>query len=395
MKSDLHTRKLPFKTAILFALLLPAILFSCKGASEGDAADEEVISSSNEVTLSADQVKSAAIAFGKIEKHILSNDIHAKGKLVLPPQNIGSVCARMGGTIDVIKVNEGKRVRRGEELASLSSPEIVRLQQEYISGLSREELMEKEYQRQKTLNADKINSERKFQETESEYRDIQSRNRSLEIQMELLQIPISELKSGKIRRSSPIISPIDGVIEKIDVTLGQYVEPNSVLFQVVNKERLFVELMVFEKDVPYVMNGQRVSFELTNMGGEEYEAKVWNIAETVEESARTVRVLAEFKNSSPIVLPGMFVAAEIHTDEQSLDALPEEAVIAIDNANYIYCTTTPDNTKQFTFFKVPVKTGFKEMGYIQVEPLTAIPSEGRVVIKGTYFIRSEELKLLK
>jgi hypothetical protein len=44
------------------------------------------------------------------------------------------------------------------------------------------------------------------------------------------------------------------------------------------------------------------------------------------------------------------------------------------------------------FKRVPVKTGFREEGYIQVEPLTSIPPEARIVMKGAYFIRAEGLK---
>jgi cobalt-zinc-cadmium efflux system membrane fusion protein len=138
--------------------------------------------------------------------------------------------------------------------------------------------------------------------------------------------------------------------------------------------------------------GQRVSFALANLGNQEYEATVKSIGKTVEESARTIRVMAEFRNTSPVILPGMFVTAEIHTDEQNLDALPEEAIVSENDKPYLFYTTTNDGSTSYEFFRLPVKTGFREEGMVQVEVMAPLPAHARIVVKGTYFIQSESLK---
>ena len=345
------------------------------------------------VKLTADQVKVAGLAFGKIEKHLLSFDIHAKGKLMLPPQNDASVSAMTSGSIDRINVTEGAGVAKGDMLTTITSPAIVQLQQDFITAGTRLDLLKKEYDRQKLLNQEKISAEKKFQEIEAELKETDSRYESLKMQLELLNMRWEDVRQGRISKSAQIISPITGYVEEVMVNAGHYVTPGEPLFRIINRDRLYIELMVFEKDIPFIRTGQRVTFELANLGGEEYEARLLSIGQMVEENARTVKTIAELNNKSGFILPGMFVSAEIHTDEQNLDALPEEAVLIEDENNaWIYFTVSPEGSKEMEFKRVPVKTGFREEGYIQVEPLTSIPPEARIVMKGAYFIKAEGLK---
>lgn len=376
----------------LLTLVFPALFLSACTSGKEKATAVEPKMTNGKVILTKEQFQSAGIKLGMIEKHILSNDIHAKGKLILMPQGSAAICATFGGTVEKILVAEGVNVKENQGLATFTSPEIIVLQQQYISGLSQEKLLTADYERQKVLGQEKINSGRKLEEAEAALRDIQARNHSLKLQLELSNIDPANVAEGKMYKGTTVTTPISGSVEHIHLKLGEFVEPNDILFRIVNKNLLGVELMVFEKDIPYVNIGQRVSFALTNLGNQEYEATVKSIGKTVEESARTIRVMAEFRNTSPVILPGMFVTAEIHTDEQNLDALPEEAIVSENNQPFLFYTTTPDGSATFEFFRLPVKTGFREEGMVQVEVLAPLPAHARIVVKGTYFIHSESLK---
>ena len=372
---------------IVAVVLLP----SCKTSPEADNR-EAVAASDSGIILSASQVKNGAVTFGQIVKKQLSFDIMAKGKLSLPPGNSATISSMSGGVVEEILVQPGDHVSRGKVLARIASPDIIRIQQDYLSAENRYRLVESEYLRQKELVGDGITSEKKFLEAESSYNAVKIEREALRMHLELLNLPVSELQKGTILRSAPIVSQIDGDVDRIHVNLGRYIGQNDVLFTVVNKNRLNIDLMVFEKDVPFISQGQRVTFELANLGETVYEAHVINIGRTVEEDARTVRVLAEFVNNSPHILPGMFVAAEIHTAEQEVDALPEEAVVTDHDGSYCFYALSGETDREFRFFRLPLKTGFREDNYIQVEPLTMLPAGARIVNAGTYFVKAEGLK---
>lgn len=367
------------------------ILFSCSRSAE-NATEEPAAVASGTIVLTRQQVNSAGITFGRITPEMLSMDIHAKGKLILHPQNLAQVSSVVSGSIEEILVQEGSVVVKGAPLLSVISPEFIRLQQDFLEVRSNFRMKEQDYKRQELLVRDRIISEKKFQEITAEYEEIKARYASLKAQLNLLNISAETIRDGDLQRSVRILAPIGGSVEKIQVHLGRYIEPQVPLMILVDKSSLVVELMVFEKDIPYVSTGQRVTFKLANLSGEIYEAKVAAIGRTVEENARTVRVLAHFINKSPAILPGMFVAAEIHTSEQTVDALPEEAVITDEANPYIFITPDQDQSANFHFIRIPVQTGFREDGFIQVTPLKAIPAGMRIPVKGTFFIKAQGLK---
>ena len=45
----------------------------------------------------------------------------------------------------------------------------------------------------------------------------------------------------------PLRSPIEGYVQKVEIKTGQYVEPQTELFEIVNTEHVHADFMVFEK----------------------------------------------------------------------------------------------------------------------------------------------------
>lgn len=379
------------KRIVWFITVACLLSFSCRGPSEGEDNSDTTPADSG-TALSAAQIRNAGITFGLIEKKQLSFDIRAKGKLILAPGNLATIGTAVGGTIRDIRVRQGMPVRKGEVLASISSPEIIRMQQEYATAAGRCRLAESDFLRQKSLVKEGIASDRKFQEAEAAFREAQIIREALRVQLEQLNLPVSGIENGEVSPSAPIVSPINGVVDHVEVNLGRFAAPGDLLFTVVDKSRLSMELMVFEKDVAFIKTGQRVTFELANLSTREYEARVISIGRTVEENARTVRVLADFNNDSPDILPGMFVAAEIHTDEQDLNALPEEAILTGQDGSWCYYALQDGADSITRFYRLPLKTGFREDGYVEAEPLSPLPAGARIVMTGAYFIRAEGLK---
>lgn len=375
-----------------FVLAIVAVAFTACGSSQEELESAVAPAGDSAIILTAEQVKNGGITFGKIERKLLSFDIRAKGKITLPPGYLASVGCVTGGVIESVLVSPGSHVNKGTALASIASPEIIALQQDYASAANRLKQLEAEFKRQKELKREGITSEKVFLEAESAFNGVMIEKEALEAKLGMLHIEPGDILKGKIRRAAVVASPLDGYVEQVNAHLGQYAEPNSVLFQVVNTSRMNIELMVFEKDIRFIAAGQRVTFELSGMSGDTFEAQVSTIGQTVADDARTVRAIATLVSPPEALLPGMFVSAEIHTDEQELDALPEESVVADHDGSYCFYMLPSTSRQEMRFFRLPVSTGFKEDGFIQVTPLTPLPANAEIVTSGTYFIRAEALK---
>jgi len=104
-------------------------------------------------------------------------------------------------------------------------------------------------------------------------------------------------------------------------------------------------------------------------------------------------VIADFKNRDSNLFPGMFVAGTIHTGEQTVNAIPENAIIYEGNNNkYIFYTLSNDGDDPMIFKKLYLLTGLEEEGFVQVTPVEKLPEEARIVIDGGYYIKAEMLK---
>lgn len=382
------------KALKILSLPVLLVLLSCNSDQEMQV-KEANNKSDNGIKLTAEQVRRAGIETGKIEKVLLSHDVTARGQITVPPQNRATVSAVMPGIIRSIRVNPGQQVIKGDVLAVIAHPEFIRIQQEFLDNLSQLEYLQKDYERQKQLRENNINSAKELQVVEASYRKARVAVESGKAKLKLLNIDIGDLKEGKIQEEVSLLSPITGTVNRIFANIGMSVEPGINLFDILNTTDLILQVKVFEKDMNLLKPGQRITFLTSGNNRNESVAHVKYISAMVDDETRTIEVLAEIDNPNPAFIPGMFVSSKIHTSEQMLEALPEEAVIvAKDNENYGFYTTDDPGADEFTFYRFNVKTGFAEDGYVHITPLDKIPGQAEIVIKGVYYIKSEMMKSL-
>jgi len=377
---------------MLFNLGLLVLLFSCNQTeAPNEASDYTSANPDNSVILTQEQAALAGLEFGKIERKLLSGDVDARGKLLLPNDGKASISPVMGGVVTSIEVLPGQAVNKGQVLAYLTHPDYIGIQEQYLSAANTLEFLENDYNRQKRLYDENVSSEKKYLQAKTDYLGTTAKLNSLKLIIEQLGLDPAEIKKGNIYSRIPVRTPIDGMVNAIVINLGQNVAEGDELFEITCRKKLFVELDVFEKDVMKIKKGQRVTFKLSNVDDRNYEATIIAIGGAVQRDGRVVKVLAEFKNTSEFLFPGMFVASEIHTGEEVFDALPESAIMNFGTGNpYIYYTTSAPNSPKLSFLKTAVKTGFDEHGFVQVQLMQVLPEGAMIVTNGGYYVQSEE-----
>jgi cobalt-zinc-cadmium efflux system membrane fusion protein len=386
------------KRTILYTYLIVALawgLESCQQQPDVATAEPDTDENKGGITLAKEKIERAGIYFGKITPQLLSYDVSARGQVIIPPQNKASVSVMIGGVIRTINVVPGEPVRKGQVLATYSHPDFVSIQQNYLDRKTHFSLMKKEYDRQQKLIGQNIKSEKEFEAMEAEYNRSVSALNAAEAELELLNVDKEKLETGKIAANINIISPISGVVDKINANIGMFADIQHPLFELVNLSDLMLQVKVFEKDIPLVKKGQRITFSISGDDSEENEAFIDNVGSTVDPEGRVINVLATVKTRGLNLIPGMFVSSKIHTSEQMLEALPETAII-IDNDEDTYGFYTTDDVHgvSLTFHKFQVKTGFTEEGFVHVVPEEPLPKNAMIAMDGVYYLKSELLKNL-
>ncbi len=376
---------------IISALICSLFMFGC-GTKNGntDVKQAEVLPE-NTCELTAEQYKLAGIQLGGIEQKDLGNMIKLNGLINVPPQNFVSISATMGGYIKSTSLLQGSPVKKGQVLAIIENPEFIELQQNYLESKSQYEFAETEYNRQKELFAQSVASAKTFQQALSNYKGLKAKVNALEQKLALIGIEASALKEDKIMRALPLISPISGYVKAVNVNIGKYVEPTDVIFEIINNEKLTLELTMFEKDIDKIKEGQQITFESTGNAGKNYTATVYRVGKAINED-KTVKVYATVNDNDKALMSGMYVTAVVETGNSTVEALPNEAVVAFDDKSYIFISKGKRNEKDKVvddFMMVEVKVGKCAGGYTEVIlPAGFDKNLKNIVLKGAYALLS-------
>lgn len=380
----------------IIIFLAAALVFanSCKSNHDHEHASEQIEEkvSGDMVTLTKEQFAGIKVQLGTMEKKNLSSLVKASGVLDLPPQNKASISSLVGGIITKIHVIQGDHVKKGQVLAFLEHPDILRLQQDYLEAKNNYEFAEKEYHRQKELYDERIVSGKKFQSVEADYKSQRGLLSSLESQLVQVGLSPSSVAKGNIVKTISIKSPMDGYIHKIQVNTGSYVEPAKEIFMIVDNHHIHIDLQVFEKDISKVKQGQKVFFTLSNIPDVQYEAKIFAVGKAFETETRSVAVHADIQGNKNInLLPGMYVDGRIQVDNHLVNAVPDEAVISQGGFNYIFMVadSASENKDLYTFKKIPVQTGISDLGYTEITSLAKLNDSVQIVIKGAYYLQAQ------
>lgn len=358
------------------------------------------------VSLTAMQREAIGLELGTLQLKNLSGNVKATGELELPPEGKASISAIIGGNVYKINVIEGDRVQKGQTLALLENPDFVEMQVNLQAADSRLEYLEKDYQRQQNLYEQNVGSGKALQKAKADYLGAKSKVEGLKSKMKILGLNPQKIINGEVYRFIPVVSPINGFIEDVNINLGQYVAPQEMLFAVVDNSHIHADLMVFEEDVYKVKEGQTISFTVTNAPQQSYTGKIYAVGKTFEEDPKAVHVHAEIDGDAEALIPGMYIEGQINVDDMSVLALPEAAIVKEGEKSYIFVKTeaaehsdentehTEENEKHekeesWTFKMVPVATGNEEDGWVEVKLFEPLPDSVKVAYNGAYKLISE------
>jgi len=346
---------------------------------------------SNFVSLQQKQLDVMNVELGTVKKVNLGATLKVNGQLEVPPQSMASLSAIIGGRVESVSVIEGDYVKKGQVIARLNNPEFITMQREYLSARSNISFLEKDYQRKKELLKDGITSARAFQESEAAYLEGISILNTSKSTLQLIGIDVSSLDNSKIISSVPVISPIKGYIENVEINIGKFVSPQQEMFEIVDNEHLHLGLKVFEKDIDKVKVEQRMTFSLTTRPDKIYEAEIFNVGKVLEMKTRAVKVHAEIIDSREEFLAGMFVEARIVTDTKEVNALPNEAFIHQNGLDYVFIQKEA-HEGILEFEKIQVNKGMSDLGYSEVVFINDLPKDTIIITKGAYYVNSEMQK---
>ncbi len=260
----------------------------------------------------------------ELERTDIPFTIRTVGNLTYDDSQIAWVNTKYDGWIEKVYVNYvGEPVDKGQKLFEIYSPELVTTQKEYLQALEYADLMR---QSNYPEIADRAQSLLNSSRERLKYWDITDDQ-------------IKELEeSRELSRTLAVVSPGDGLVaEKMDQALeGMYVKAGMNLYKIVDLSNIWVEVEIFENQVPWLKIGQRARVELPYEPGRQYSGRVRYLYPFFNRKTRTMKVSIELPN------PGQKLRADMYANvifdvpsARDVLAVPEEAVIHSGTRNIV------------------------------------------------------------
>lgn len=369
---------------ILFAAAITSlILHGCN--SKNAEVDSEITDSSNAmfVTLSESQFNAIKISTGKIEPKKMNTTLEVNGILDVPPQNLVTVSAMLGGFVKSTGILQGMNINKGAIIARIENPEFINIQREYLENKNKLKYLEAEYKRQEELSKENVSSTKIFQQTSSDYNTALVANGALGEKLKMIGINPSTLTQNTITSTVDVRSPIHGYITVVNINVGSFVNPQDIICEIVDTDHLHAELTVFEKDITKVKVGQKVSFKIVNSDMEPRTAKVYLINHKISED-RTVRVHAHMDKDDPALIPNMYLKAFIDLTEKEVLAVPSDAIVQIEDETYVFAEKH-GSSKEHQYEGIKIQKGISDAGFTEITLPPSIEYKNlKVVFKGAY-----------
>lgn len=365
--------------SLLKFLACACLCISCntqEPANDGhDGHDHGTLTHSpDEVTLTAEQAKTAGIEFVLPELRTVSQQITVRGMLHVPPQNMVNITAPLGGIVKATPLLPGDHVSKGQTLVVLQDPEFIRLQQDYLTSKAKLDLALLELRRQEALSNENVNAHKNVEQARSDSDILRITVRSLAEQLALIGISTSKLSPETISSTVTIKAPFNGYVTQIYVNTGTALEPRGKILDLVDPSHLHAELQVFERDAASLHEGQSMQVQLT---GEQHTRSAHiHLVGTEVDADRTVVVHAHLDTNDKRLRPGTTLLATINLDPHEALTIPESAVFASDSTQWVFVQEKPG-----TYHKVQVATGSSSNGFVAVRG-SDISATTKVIVKG-------------
>jgi cobalt-zinc-cadmium efflux system membrane fusion protein len=359
---------------IISALFL---ITACGTKSPTEEVKADANTNQNSVSLTEAQFKSAGIVLGKLENKSIASVLRASGTIDVPPQNMVSVSMPMGGYLKSTRLLPGMQVRKGETIAIMEDQQYIQLQQEYLTIKSKLVFSKSELERQRELNQSKASSDKIFQQAQMDYSTLSIGLSSLAQKLRLININPNTINENNISRTVPLYSPISGVVSKVNVNIGRFVNPSDILFEIIDPSDIYLNLKIFEKDLAKLSKGQKLMAYTNNQPDKKYSCEISLITGDLSEE-RTAEVHCHFESFDKSLVPGMYMNAEIEIKSHETLAIPEEAIVSFEGLDYVFV-----KKGGMQFEMKAVETGVKENEYAEVINSAAF-ADKEIVTKGAY-----------
>jgi membrane fusion protein, copper/silver efflux system len=346
------------------------------------ATDTNPVPGLAEIDLPAGRIQLIGMRTAKVERAKLADSLRTVGVIAANERGLSEISVRFSGWVQQLMVSEtGQRVRRGEVLANVYSPEVLRAEQEFLTARGWD-----------TKSGAAGDSAAVAHHGDSSLVAGMQGGMAADARhrLELLGVAGPEIEAmasrGKVGDSVPIRSPSDGYVTARNVVPGAAIQAGAPLFEVADLSKVWFLADVFEQDAARLRLGQKAVLELAAYPGERFTGRVQFIYPMLSAATRSLRVRLEFANKTGPggvkLRPGMYGNAALELPSASGLVIPSEALVDTGEYQYVFVAKAEGHFEP-RLVQVGARAGEK------VQVASGVAEGETVVTTGNFLLDSE------
>ncbi len=378
MGTELLCRRAPL-------FVLTAIVSAAGCSSQGTGNSPAATVTASNVTLTA--VQRQHLQVDTVAPTSFRRSIDATGVVDFDNDQATSVLAPFSGPVARLVAALGEHVTKGQELATVSSPDFAAAFAAYRKAIATAATTRHLADQDKDLLGHQGVSEREEAQAQTDADNAES-DRAAALQA-LLALNVDPQTIKDIQENRPVArlegtirSPINGIVVEKLITPGQLVEAGTTpCFTVADTSRVWVQAQIFGADVAAVHIGDTAEVE-SDGAAAHLQGIVTNISALVDPDTRSVIARVSVPNTAQLLKKQMYVRVLIHSQNEERGVLiPVSAVLRDDeNLPFVYLEQSDGS-----FARRHVTLGYRD-GDRYAIPSGLTPGE-KVIVEGGIFVR--------
>jgi membrane fusion protein, heavy metal efflux system len=337
------------------------------------------------------EMDSAAVANVGLEvvpvSAVIDAVLRATGTIIYNQNQVSFVGPRAEGRVVGIETDLGRRVRVGDPLAVLESPELGEAEAGHEQARAEVELARENYEREVGLFEDGISSRKEMSEARADFRSKEGAFRAATARHRTLGATDHSDDSVSLAGMYTLSAPIAGTVVEREVVLGEIIGVEDDIFTIADLTKLWIVLDIYDRDLSRVRAGLHVEIRTAAFRDRTFEGTLTYVGQVVDPTTRTVKARVEISNPERILRPGMFATAVVHgLESDGALAVPDQSIQEVDGSTVVFVPAGPG---RFEIRDVTVGSALSD----DLATILSGLSEGeRVVSRGSFYLKSELLK---
>jgi membrane fusion protein, heavy metal efflux system len=382
----LHVKSLVGTRVFVLSTVLSAFVLTGCGKPSAPVAAEAAKPAGDPLQI---QVEPSMASRFKVADAAMSNIVpiqEVPGRIEANERQVTRIGASVTGRVTDLLVEVGDRIKAGQPLARVASPELTQAQMAFLRAHSNAGLAERAVDRARQLFQADVIGAAELQRRESELSVARAEMRALSDQLKLLGIsgaPLEALRDqGALQSHAPILATQSGVLLERKISNGQVVQPGDHLFTVADLGNVWVSGALPEQTARSVRMGQQVDIEVPALGNRQLSGRIIYVGDAVSPETRTVPFRTQVDNLSRDLKPQMLATMRIRGEATSELVVPQDAVIRESDRDHVYLKVGEGT---FRFTPVELAPAHDELRPVRKGVKLGDP----VVVQGAFHLHNE------